>query len=254
MSRRHVVLCVDKNASSLWEIGKSEASSHNSLKSPEFRTINSNNRLLRSHEPPWHLPSAGPAHWARFTGANVEDALFTVSILCCFHRAFVAELKGLRSQHTVLFVRSLFLQAQTCPCILSATCVLVPNILPREAPGLQNSWFTSEPWNCFETNYSRCGERWKKAYSIFDSDRAFIILAVGLTTYIYYYSFETNFRIQKKACLRAMSYSKALDKSITSENCFVDISGGAVDKNPLPNAGNMGLVPGPGRCHMLQSS
>lgn len=87
-----------------------------------------------------------------------------------------------------------------------------------------------------------------------DSDRAFIILAVGLTKYIYYYSFETNFRIQKKAFLRAMSYSKALDKSITSENCFVDISGGAVGKNPLTNVGNMGLIPAPGRCQVPQSS
>lgn len=199
MSCRHAPLCVDENGSALWEIGKLEASFHKSPKSPEFRTINSNNRPLRSHEPPpptGNLTTAGPAQ-SPLRGADVENVVYILHSLC-FRRAFVAELTGLRSQHTALFVRPLFLQAQTCPCILCATRFLVPNILPRKAPGLQNSQFTSVPWNCFETNYSRCGEHWKKAYSIFDSDRTCIILAVGMTKYIYYYSFKTNFSIQKK--------------------------------------------------------
>ena len=34
----------------------------------------------------------------------------------------------------------------------------------------------------------------------------------------------------------------------------LDFSGGAVDKNPPANAGDMGLIPGPGRSHMPQSN
>ena len=33
-----------------------------------------------------------------------------------------------------------------------------------------------------------------------------------------------------------------------------DFSGGTVDKNPLANAGDMGLIPGLGRFHMPQSN
>ena len=33
-----------------------------------------------------------------------------------------------------------------------------------------------------------------------------------------------------------------------------DFPGGSVDKNPPANAGDMGLIPGPGRSHVLQSS
>ena len=33
-----------------------------------------------------------------------------------------------------------------------------------------------------------------------------------------------------------------------------DIPDGAVDKNPPANAGDIGLIPGPGRFHMLQSN
>ena len=33
-----------------------------------------------------------------------------------------------------------------------------------------------------------------------------------------------------------------------------DFPGGAVVKNPPANAGDTGLSPGPGRCHMLQSN
>ena len=32
-----------------------------------------------------------------------------------------------------------------------------------------------------------------------------------------------------------------------------DFPGGIVDKNPPVNAGDMGLIPGPGRSHTLQS-
>ena len=35
---------------------------------------------------------------------------------------------------------------------------------------------------------------------------------------------------------------------------LVDFPGGAVDKNLLANAGDTGLIPGPGRFHMPQSS
>ena len=33
-----------------------------------------------------------------------------------------------------------------------------------------------------------------------------------------------------------------------------DFPGGAVVKNPPANAGDVGLIPGPGRSHMLQSN
>ena len=33
-----------------------------------------------------------------------------------------------------------------------------------------------------------------------------------------------------------------------------DFPGGAVVKNPPANAGDMGLIPGPGRSHMLRSN
>ena len=33
-----------------------------------------------------------------------------------------------------------------------------------------------------------------------------------------------------------------------------DFSGGEVDKNTPANAGDMGSIPDPGRCHMLQSN
>ena len=33
-----------------------------------------------------------------------------------------------------------------------------------------------------------------------------------------------------------------------------DFPGASVDKNPSANAGDMGLIPGPGRSHVLQSN
>ena len=39
-----------------------------------------------------------------------------------------------------------------------------------------------------------------------------------------------------------------------NRNWFLDFSGGAVVKNPSANAGDMGLIPGPGRSRMLQSN
>ena len=38
------------------------------------------------------------------------------------------------------------------------------------------------------------------------------------------------------------------------EKCLLGFPGGAVVKNPLANAGDMGLNPGPGRPHMPRSS
>ena len=36
--------------------------------------------------------------------------------------------------------------------------------------------------------------------------------------------------------------------------CLRDFPGGAVDKNPLANAGDTGSIPAPGRSHMPQSN
>ena len=38
------------------------------------------------------------------------------------------------------------------------------------------------------------------------------------------------------------------------KNSMEGLPGGPVVKNPPANAGNMSLIPGPGRSHMLQSS
>ena len=38
------------------------------------------------------------------------------------------------------------------------------------------------------------------------------------------------------------------------KNCAGNFPGGAVVKNPPANAGNMGLIPGPGRSHMPGSN
>ena len=38
------------------------------------------------------------------------------------------------------------------------------------------------------------------------------------------------------------------------KNASGDIPAGAVVKNPPPNAGDTGLIPGPGRSHMPQSN
>ena len=39
---------------------------------------------------------------------------------------------------------------------------------------------------------------------------------------------------------------------IKSKKLEQDFTGGPMDKNPPANAGNMGLIPDPGRSHMLQ--
>ena len=41
---------------------------------------------------------------------------------------------------------------------------------------------------------------------------------------------------------------KETDKTGYSDTCL-DFPGGTVDKNPCANAGDMGLIPGPGRFH-----
>jgi len=35
---------------------------------------------------------------------------------------------------------------------------------------------------------------------------------------------------------------------------LLDLPGGSVDKNPYADTGDMGLIPAPGRFHMLQSN
>ena len=43
-------------------------------------------------------------------------------------------------------------------------------------------------------------------------------------------------------------------KFLKSNNKLWDFPGGTVDENPSANAGDAGSIPGPGRCHMLQSN
>ena len=38
------------------------------------------------------------------------------------------------------------------------------------------------------------------------------------------------------------------------KTCCKELAGGTVDRNQLANAGDMGSIPGPGRCHMLRAT
>ena len=49
---------------------------------------------------------------------------------------------------------------------------------------------------------------------------------------------------------KAAGYQSNTQKSLV----FLDFLCGTVDKNPPANAGDMGLIPGLGRLHMLQSN
>ena len=49
-------------------------------------------------------------------------------------------------------------------------------------------------------------------------------------------------------------FGKAYRKGASKILLYWDFPGGTVDKNPPANAGDMGLVPGLGRFHMLWSN
>ena len=52
-------------------------------------------------------------------------------------------------------------------------------------------------------------------------------------------------------------YTKHITATETTKNIkkvFYDFPGDTVDKNPPANAGDTGLIPGPGRFHMPQSN
>ena len=46
--------------------------------------------------------------------------------------------------------------------------------------------------------------------------------------------------------------TETLRRELLVKRAFMNFPSGTVDKNPPDNAGNMGLIPGPGRFHMLQ--
>ena len=48
--------------------------------------------------------------------------------------------------------------------------------------------------------------------------------------------------------------SKLLLNPCVAEWMLADFPGGTIDKNLTSNAGDTGLIPGPGRSHMLQSN